>query len=67
MMPVAASGDIPPPAAPRKMMAPSIAGLIFISFASVIPKTIIMAAVGMVPGPRAERMVAKRYMTIGTR
>lgn len=41
-------------------MAASIAGLIFISFASVIPKTIIMAAVGMVPGPSAERMVDKK-------
>ena len=67
MIPVAARGDMPPPAAPKNIMAASMAGLIFISTASVMPKTIIIAVVGIVPGPRAERMVAKTYMTMGTR
>ena len=67
MIPVAARGDIPPPAAPRNMIAASMAGLIFISTASVIPKTIIIAVVGIVPGPSADSTVAKRYMTTGMR
>ena len=64
-MPVAARGDIPPPAAPRKIMAASMAGLIFISTARVMPNTIIIAVVGIVPGPSADKTVAKTYITTG--
>ena len=54
IMPVAASGETPPPDAPNTDRADSMAGLMPISAASAMENTIMIAMVGTVPGPKAD-------------
>ena len=59
MIPVAAKGETPPPEAPSTDRAESIAGLMPSCAASVMEKTIMMAIVGTVPGPMADKTTEK--------
>ena len=59
IMPVAAKGETPPPLAPKTVSAESMAGWMPISAAKAMEKTIIMAMVGTVPGPMADKTVEK--------
>ena len=58
-MPVAAKGDRPPAQEPRTVSVESSTGLIFISAAKDIEKTIIIAIVGTEPGPSAASTIEK--------